>query len=448
MKFFTTGMLLAPSKSPLPAATPTSVALKTNDPPPPPQQSKPIQVDPNNQSGSSSNRNIQDLPHPPDHPSNQQPASSSSSSPVNNVVHDPQTSYSFKIGAHNVQVSPSGAQVNDKPVEAGSPPVPIAGNSQAWVSQDGSSLYAGSEIYNIAPPAPANHPTSPIQTVLPNGVPAAILSTGTGTSSGSLDDDPSSSSGGKSNSDLASGSKGSNLLSIYGTTLTPGSPAITISSGQGQVYTNPLTLSLDTSNNLIYNPSSYALRPSQSPSTLLPSSPPSLSPLPLTSPFTTSISIFNLAGGSDGSQPLVLLPSGQGVSLAGTTFYPSSVLATATGALRTSGHDRTVIDGTTISLQGTSALVVGGTRTIDLTNTTVSPPPANIADGGSPSSLSAAGTGRGSRSNATTGGTSASASIAAAGFTGEATGRRRQRDRAFHVYSAIVCIIGAIALSL
>ena len=289
----------------------------------------------------------------------------------------------------------------------------IIGDSQAWINKDGSVLYAGSQVYNLAPPASVARPTSPLETTLPNGVPAAIILPG---QSGGTSDDPMNPRPGTL--DNNSSGQSQNLLSIYGTTLTPGAPIVTVPPGPG--HTAPLTLSLDSSNNLIYNPSSYALHTDVPPSQLINSA--------LVTPLSTSI--VGLAGSS--GEPIVILPSGQGISIAGTTIYPASLLATATGALQASGRASMVIAGTTVSLQGTSTLIIGGSRTVDLVRATSSSPATGGPNLSSSTPKNANATGIGAN--------------VAAPFQGKAADRHEELERMTTLYVVLFGLLTAFTV--
>ena len=64
--------------------------------------------------------------------------------------------------------------------------------------------------------------------------------------------------------------------------------------------------------------------------------------------------------------PLVILPNGEGVSIAGTTIYPSPVLANLPATAAEGKHPDVFLSGTHISFLGASALVLGGSITVPL----------------------------------------------------------------------------------
>ena len=238
----------------------------------------------------------------------------------------------LQIGSKNVVVASSGIYINNSPVQLGPTPMTIPGGSTAFVAAGSSALVEGNQIYHVTAAtngpdsAPNQSPPSPVTTSMPNGVTAVITPSAA----------PAGSNGGNDNKAPSVAA-----ISIHGTTLTPGGPEATINSPSPAAQSGPLILSLDTNGNLIYNPTVHPLPTAfAAQGQVTPGSSPEQNV-----PITTSIL---------GNQPVLVLPSGHGVSIAGTTLVPS-VYATVSAEKA----EITLSGGTVVSMLGTSALVVG-----------------------------------------------------------------------------------------
>ena len=248
--------------------------------------------------------------------------------------------------------------------------------------------YKSSKITGVlVPESQGNRPTSTSEpasqkTYDPMG------ESGVNQEEGKSDDD---SNNANPNNDQVTGS----LLSILGNTLTPGGPALTITpipaadaASKGDTVAppipapipTPLVLSLDTSNNLIYKylllqQTAYSQQKSDDGAAPAgppgngqsqdshPKTEPSNEHAGVASPIRTSLpALFN--------EPIVILPNGEGVSIAGTTLFPSATPGSTDS--QTGKSNVIVISGTTASLLGTSTILVVGAGK---TNTYILPMP-------------------------------------------------------------------------
>lgn len=227
----------------------------------------------------------------------------------------------FAAGPDSIPVSPSGVRIFD---ESGQ-------------------LIAADKIYQVPPKAlttAAEGSSNPMTITLPDGANAVLLPPMQG--SGKLTN-PNGNSHDKNSIDGGNEKGDGSFLSLYGTTLTPGGDPVTLSTGSVGL---PLTLSFDLNDNIIYNPRVYTLPTILSQSSISNSDAPAAA-------VTTEIL---------GHGTIVVLPNGGGVSIAGTTLYPSSLLASLTTI---NGKAEMMLSGTRNSLLGTSALVIG-TLTVSL----------------------------------------------------------------------------------
>ena len=313
------------------------------------------------------------------------------------------------VGPNKIQLQSNGIYVNNIPMGPGSAPVSLIGGSAAIIDKTGHSLLVGHDIYSVdpvaLPPTNAQMGSTPLVTTLPNGAEAVLMYP---TNYASRD---------SANGNAGDDHSNEPTLSIYGTSVIPGGAPVTIANPSGIEHGAPLTLSLDSDFHLIYNPTVFALPtfpPSQG---LIPSTGPAQRPA---QPMTTSIM---------GHQPLVILPNGGGVSIAGTTLYPTSLLASLAG---TDGRRASmIISGATVSLIGTSELVVG--------TTTVMLPTANAAMSDMPTSSDA-----GSVSNSDTGRAQTSQELES--FTGGATSLMSAIPNRWALFGLVVLFCSVLTL--
>lgn len=252
---------------------------------------------------------------------------------------------SFATRPTNVQISPSSIKINEKFVSPESLPVSFKDGSYAIVDKAGQNIAVSDKIYQSLPKSPtttAGGSSTLMRIALLNEPDPVSLPPVDGSGKpANLDanrDDQ-----GRNHIDEGDSRAPSSLLSIYDTTLTPGGLPVTLAdsaAAEGH-RAPPLTLFLDPNKNIIYNPTIHGF-----PTSWSQHQHGDQGNDPLAGPVT---GILN-------HQPLVILPDGQGVSIAGTTLYPSDVLASLT---INDGKAEMLLSGTRISLLGTSALVVG-----------------------------------------------------------------------------------------
>ena len=253
----------------------------------------------------------------------------------------------FTIGQDRYQISPAGIKVNDLPIQSVSNPVTLSGGSAAIVHPNSGNLIVGQRIVSLPSWAFAtltrlDDHILPVGTTLPGGITATFLPIDT--------------------SQSAAHPGGRELqLSIHGEKLTPGGAAIIIPASlmPGNAQPTPMTLSLDSSYHLIYNPTVHQI--------------PTAAPMPVSNqeksndkPNTSlkqPLTIATLDG-----QPVIALPNGQGISINGVILRPndSKHPTKTSGGSKSDNVAEMILSGTTISLLGTSALIIDGTKTIPL----------------------------------------------------------------------------------